>query len=112
MPVLCDRCGWLVKKKATRSLPANAYYWACVVGTLAEHTGYTPDEMHEVLKAKFLPKTLAVQDKNGEIVGEFVIGGSTVKLNTTEFSDYVRDIKTWAREQLDVEIPDADGLTK
>ncbi len=105
---LCERCGWLVKKKATRSQKSNAFYWAVVVETLAEHTGYTPDEMHEVLKAKFLPKTLAIQDKNGEIVGEFVIGGSTVKLNTNQFSDYIRDIKTWAREALDVEIPEPE----
>lgn len=64
--------------------------------------------MHDVLKAKFLPKTLAVQDGNGEIVGEFVIGGSTVKLDKQQFSDYVRDIKAWALT-LGVEIPEAEN---
>lgn len=90
----------------------NALYWAVYVETLAEHTGYAPEEMHDILKAKFLPKKCAVQDKNGEVVGEFVIGGSTVKLNTSQFCDYLRDIKVWARESLDVEIPESNGLAR
>lgn len=101
----CERCGGLLTTRATRSLQANAFYWACVVETLAEHTGYSPDEMHDVLKAKFLPKRLAVQDRNGALVGEFVIGGSTVRLTTQEFTEYVRQITAWAEDQLEIEIP-------
>lgn len=93
---------------ATRSLQANAFYWGVVVELLAEHTGYTPDEIHEVLKAKFLPKRLAVCDGNGEIRDELVIGGTTTTLDNVEFSDYISRIRQWAVEDLGVVIPDPD----
>ena len=35
--------------KKNRSLEANAYYWSQIVTPLAEHCGYTPEQMHEVL---------------------------------------------------------------
>lgn len=105
---LCERCGWLVKKRATRSLQANAYYWGVIVDVLSEYTGYTPDEMHEFLKAKFIPKKVAVQDGNGEIQDEIVIGGSTAKMNTNQFYEYCSGIKRWAAETLDCVIPDPE----
>jgi hypothetical protein len=73
---------------------------------LAEHTGYTPDEIHEILKAKFIPKRLAITNGNGEICGEFVLGGSTTKLDTLDFSEYCERIREWAAESLDIVIPD------
>ncbi len=109
---LCERCGWLVKKKATRSHNQNAWYWCCIVEALSDHTGYTPDEMHDFLKAKFIPKRLAVQDGNGVIKEELVVGGSTVKLNKGEFVEYCESIRRWAAMELDVNIPDPDGLSR
>ena len=98
----------LVRMYATRSLSQNALYWSVVVELLSQHTGYTPEEMHHWLKVKFLPRTMAVSTKGGDIVAEFVVGGSTRKLKTHEFSDYIEAIKRWAAEDLDVYIPDAD----
>lgn len=95
--------------KATRSSRQNRYYWGVIVQLLAEHTGYTPDEMHEVLKAKFLPKRFAVTDGNGEIRDELVIGGSSAVLNTVEFGEYCEAIRGWAAETLDVVIPDPEA---
>lgn len=105
------REGWEVevavtRRRATRSLPQNAYYWGVVVELIAEHTGYTPDEIHDICKAMFIPKRLAVQDGNGEIVGEYVIGGSTRTLNKVQFGEYVEAIRRWAADTLDVVIPD------
>lgn len=105
--------GWemelsLTRLRATRSVQANAYYWGVVLKALAEHTGYTADEMHDVCKAKFLSKHLALQNGNGEIVGEFVLGGSTRKLKTNEFYDYVEAIRQWAAANLDCDTPDPD----
>lgn len=37
------------KYRKKRSLGANAYYFSCVVTPLAEHCGYTVDEMHDIL---------------------------------------------------------------
>lgn len=103
--------GWEVevavtRRRATRSLSQNAYYWGVVVQYIAEHTGYTGDEVHDILKMMFLPKHLSFADGNGEVQGEFVIGGSTRKLNTLEFGEYMESIKTWAAQTLDVVIPD------
>lgn len=102
--------GWemelaVTRRRATRSPMANAYYWGVVMQLLSEHTGYTPDEMHDLCKAQFLPKKLAVNNGNGEIVGEFVLGGSTRGLNTNDFYEYVERVRQWAAE-LDVYIPD------
>ena len=90
---------------ATRSLAANAYYWAVIVHILSEHTGYSPDDMHAILKAKFLPKKLAVMDGNGVIVDELVIGGTTTTLNKIQFGDYLEAIRVWAATELGMEFP-------
>lgn len=96
------------RKHATRSLNQNAWYWGCIVQLVSEHTGYSPDEIHEIYKAKFLPKRLAVLNGNGDIRGEFVIGGTTTRLNTLEFGEYCESIRQWAAEELDVVIPDPE----
>lgn len=91
---------------ATRSLPQNAWYWGCILALLSEHTGYTVDEMHDVCKAKFIPKRLALQDGNGEIQGEYVIGGTTTRLNKIQFGEYCEAIRSWAAQDLGCVIPD------
>lgn len=105
----CDLELVIERKHATRSAAQNSYYWGVVVGLLSEHTGYTPDEIHEILKAKFLPKKLAVTDGNGEIRGEFVIGGTTTRLNKIEFGEFVEAVRRWAAEDLGVVIPDPNS---
>jgi len=94
---------------ANRSQQANRFYWGVVVELLSEYTGFTPDEMHEWLKMKFIPKQLAVCDGNGEVEGEFVIGGSTRKMSTAQFADYIETIREWAASKLGVVIPDPNG---
>ena len=107
------RDGWEVqiavkRLRATRSLEQNAYYFGVVVQLLSQHTGYTPDEIHDLLKAKFIPKRLAVCDGNGVIQDEIVLGGSTRKMNKLEFGEYIDSIREWAAETLDLVIPDPD----
>ena len=92
-------------RHATRSLNQNAWYWSQVVGLVAEHTGYTADEVHEFYKAKFLPRTLHFQNGEGEIVAEFVTGGTTATLNKVQFGAYCEQIREWASSVLDVVIP-------
>ena len=103
--------GWALevtvsRLRATRSQKANAYYWGVVLQRLSEHTGYTVDELHDLCKAMFLPKKLALTDGNGEVVGEFVLGGSTRTLKTNEFYEYVERVRQWAAETLDCYTPD------
>lgn len=93
-------------RRATRSQQQNRFYWGVLVHHLSEHTGYTPDEVHEFLKMKFIPKRLAVSDGNGEVRDEFVIGGSTRKLNTIQFGEFMEECRRFAAETLDCYIPD------
>lgn len=95
----------VTRLRATRSPQANRFYWGVVIEALSQHTGYTPEEMHDLCKAQFLPKKLAVCDGNGEVVGEYVLGGSTRQLKTNEFYEYVERVRQWAAE-LDCYIPD------
>lgn len=99
----------VTRRRATRSIQQNAYYWAVAVHLLSEHTGYTPEEVHEFLKAKFIPKKMAIAKGNGEIVDEYVLGGSTRRMNTIEFGEYLETVRRWAAEELDVVIPDPNS---
>jgi hypothetical protein len=96
------------REAATRSREANAYYWSVVVKALAVYTGYTPDETHDVLKIKFLPKDVALRTGTGDVVDAFVIGGSTRELSISEFYEYVEQIRQWAFEAFNVDIPPGD----
>ena len=93
------------RRKATRSAQANAYYWGVVLEALHRLTGYEPDELHDICKAKFLPKRVAFCDGNGEVVGDYVVGGTTTRLSTNEFYDYVERIRRWAADELNCPIP-------
>jgi hypothetical protein len=91
---------------ANRSLQHNRYYWGVVIAALADHTGYTPNELHELMKMKFLPKSLALLDGNGDVKGEYVMGGSTRKLKVSEFYQFVNEVRRFAAEELGVETMD------
>lgn len=92
---------FLSERKKKRSLNQNAYYWGVVVDMLAEHLGYFPEEIHEVLKQKFLPKKeIQIMNKN------VIIPESTTQLSTKAFEDYTEKIRVWAALELNFVIPD------
>lgn len=101
----CDLEIIIDRKHATRSIAQNRMYWGSYVKGISEHTGYTPDEVHELLKAKFLPKKFALVDRDGVITDEFIIGTSTTRLNKIEFGEYLERIQQWAAEN-GIVIPD------
>lgn len=97
------------KAHATRSLQANAFYWGVVIESIARHTEQPAGDIHEYCKQHFLPKRLALADKNGEIHDDgTVIGGSTTKLNKIEFYEYCEQIRQWALDFLGLDIPTPD----
>lgn len=81
-----------------RSNPQNKYYWSVVIPTISNVTGYTRDEMHEVLKYRFLQVAVG-KDITMKMVK------STADLKTDEFQLYLSDIRNWAREILGTFIP-------
>jgi hypothetical protein len=87
------------KKGISRSTQQNALYWKWL-SIMGDHFGYTKDEMHEELAARFLG-----------IVERKTIGGhkimeprSTATLKTKEFSDYMDMIHALAVQQ-DIRLP-------
>lgn len=78
----------------------NRYYWGAVVTPLAEYLGYAdPEELHEILKAKFLRRFA-----RNERIGFVAYAGSTVKLDTLKFEEYLEKIRTWALADLNFKI--------
>lgn len=78
-----------------RSDSQNAYYWGVVLPLLGEYCGYEVQEIHEVMRMKFL-----LVHPNGRM--PFV--RSTSDLNTAEFSEYVEQCRRFGAE-LGVAIP-------
>ena len=96
------------KKKKTRSLPQNSFYWGVVVPMVRQgllDVGYrvSIEETHETLKEKFIRKEIVNED-TGEVLTE--ISKHTWELSTSEFMDYLAEIQQWAAEYLDIVIPD------
>lgn len=90
---------------ATRSLEQNSLYWVGFVQPLSEHTGYTRDEMHAYLKARFLPaekrrmKRLLLHNRQGDVIDEYEIDlSTTTTLNRIDFSEYLKAIEVFAAE--------------
>lgn len=83
-------------EKKRRSLNQNNYYWGEVIEMLSEYTGYTPNEMHDALRWKFLRK----QTPTG-----LDFPRSTSALTTSEFEDYLSQIRVWAAQDLNCPIP-------
>lgn len=82
--------------RATRSVVQNAYYWAVVLKTISDHTGFETEELHELFGKMF--------GKKKELFGETIIL-STTTYNTVEFEDYLLKIRNWAGEFVDCYIP-------
>lgn len=87
-----------------RSTPQNKYYWSVVVGLLSEHTGFTREEMHEVLKRKFLSeiKMLPLKNKTWQ---EAEYSRSSTDLDTKSFEEFLCQVRVWASAELGVWIP-------
>lgn len=86
--------------RKSRSDNQNRYYYGVVIKILSEELGFLPDEMHEVLKQKFLTsETIKIGSE------EFVIVKSTASLNTVEFEEYLSQIRSWASMDLNTLIP-------
>ncbi len=90
----------VIKQKGkSRSKNQNDYYFGVVIEILAQQTGYSVDEMHEVMKAKFLSETR-------ELAGESItVSKSTTSLTTVDFEKYLSDIREWASVYLECYIP-------
>lgn len=90
------------KKRNTRSNMQNNYYWKCIVQELADELGYFPDEIHDILRAKFLNEWQMI-DVNNKKIGVNKIG-STTALNTKDFEVYTEQVRIWALSDLGIRL--------
>jgi hypothetical protein len=92
--------------RENRSVQQNKYLWGVVYELISEHTGDSPGAVHKFFTAKYLTDTVEIHTPKGTIEQEFI--RSTTELNTQEFSEYTNKIKDWARDFLEMHIPDPD----
>lgn len=88
------------KKRAKRSNEQNRLYRA-YVRLLAEHTGYTEEEMHSVIGLKFR-KVYKVDEQTGEVL--YYIR-STTQMNKMEMADHITEIQQWCETTFHFRLP-------
>jgi len=89
--------------KNNRSNNQNRYYWKCIIQVLSKELGYFNDEIHGILKAKFLSEYITVESK-GNTTGVLKTG-STARLDTKQFEVYTEQIRIWAISELGIRLP-------
>lgn len=81
----------VTERKPIRNLSQNDKYWAILDG-LSDHLGYTKDELHELLKYKYLKYAK-------EIAGQpVVVVPSTSDLDTAQFAEYIENVLSFAHQ--------------
>ena len=90
------------KQRNNRSNMQNSYYWKCIVQTLSEELGYFPNEIHDILRAKFLNEWEMLEINNKKIGINKI--GSTATLNTKGFEVYAEQIRIWALSELGIRL--------
>jgi hypothetical protein len=122
------------KQKSSRSLQQNKLYWIYVT-ILAQEIGLSKDEMHELIKYKYLTKKRFIGQLNGKsMVLLFEDGmyideksgetfenleklepydkiGSTTELTKSEFIEFVDNLIYWAKDYLNVTLPRPEEQT-
>jgi hypothetical protein len=88
------------KEKSQRSIQQNKYYWGVVIKLLCEEIGLDEDELHEILKYKFLKEHVG-----NKVLGEVDFVRSTTNLTTKEMEEYLEKIRIWAAQFLNTNIP-------
>jgi hypothetical protein len=71
---------------------------------MAEETGYTKDEVHQLMQRRFLKYAKDVLDGSEEFVR------STSSLNTLEMQEYIDQICIFAISELGVYIPQPNEI--
>tara|TARA_R100001594_G_scaffold94682_1_gene128917 strand:+ start:25 stop:408 length:384 start_codon:yes stop_codon:yes gene_type:complete len=90
------------KKRNTRSNNQNSYYWKCIVQELANSLGYFPNEMHNILRSKFLSEWEMIEINNKKVGLNKI--GSTTDLDTKAFEVYAEQIRIWALTELGIRL--------
>ncbi len=93
------------KKRKKRSPNQNQYYWGVVIDMVTERLNdlghqVNATEVHEAMKTRFSKEMIFVKDQ------PIIVPQSTTAKSTVEFMEYMDEIKQFAAETLDINIPD------
>lgn len=94
---------YIEKPELKRSLRQNAFYWF-YLSIIAGETGNDPEDLHEFLKTKLLPKKI-IKIKGRKGVYDVVKYKSTTELSKLEFGEYMERICVLT----EVPIPDPEA---
>ena len=82
-----------------RSVAQNSRYWL-ILTAIAADTGQDKDSLHAYFRARFLSKPFELANKDGELIAECQVGGSTTRLTPAEFTTYMDQVEAFARDEL------------
>ena len=85
-----------------RSKEQNSLYWKWI-NILSNETGFQVEEMHELVKYKFLQRNVV----NNDGVEELILK-STTTLTVSEFNKFMNDVLYWSNENLNINLPSND----
>jgi hypothetical protein len=95
----------------TRSAQANRYYWGVVLRTMEQsNIGYTDEEFHELMLAKFATKKHyeIVNQQTGEVVEEYDITERSSAMKGKNFYKFVEQVRQFLAEFYGVVTEDPD----
>ena len=90
---------WVIRinpHRAKRSTEQNALLWA-IYAEIAKETGNDANMIHEAMKARFLAPVMVQLGEE-----EVPINGSSAKLDTKEFSEFVTAVQAFAASELGI----------
>lgn len=87
-------------EQEARMLNQLRYHFGVVCKLISDQTGYTKEEVHEILKAENLSQPYSIGERTVYTVG------STTSLTWKEMEDFDERNRRWAAENLDLSIPE------
>lgn len=90
----------ICKYSQRRSVEQNSFYWK-MLSIASMEIGYETEELHEIMKFKFLRRTV-ISETSGEMLDYIK---STSKLTVTEFREYIDKCKRYLSNTLNIKFP-------
>jgi hypothetical protein len=92
----------IIERNNNRTKDQNSLFWSWVA-ILSDNTGYTKEEMKELIQVKFLQRERLDADGYTET---YIKGTST--LSKKEFNDLMNEVSYWSNSTLQITLPTYD----
>tara|TARA_R110002050_G_scaffold179539_1_gene312918 strand:+ start:4660 stop:5040 length:381 start_codon:yes stop_codon:yes gene_type:complete len=88
----------IIEAEESRSINQNRLWWKWIE-ILSKETGNTKEDMHTLMKYKYLLKEKMIEGELHQIIG------TTTTLSKEEFSKLMKEMFFWANDTLNVMLP-------